>query len=99
VTDYGYVILAPRAAITFRWNFSKDVRFSEELEFIPFLLAPTTGRLIMNNTTKLNARLTEFLSLTTAIVVNYDSTPPEGAGGLKRKDTDVALTVGLEATF
>lgn len=99
VTDYGIVILAPRIAITFRWNFSKDVRLTEELEFIPFLLAPTSGRLLVNNNTKLNARLTENLALTTAVLVNADTSPPEGTGGLKRKEIDVALTVGLEASF
>jgi hypothetical protein len=99
VTDYGIVLLAPRAALTFRWNFSKDVRFSEELEFIPFVLAPTAGRLLINNTTKLNARLTETLALTTAVLVNFDSMPPAGSGGLLRKNTDVALTVGVEAAF
>jgi putative salt-induced outer membrane protein YdiY len=99
VNPYGIIILAPRAAVTFRWGFSKDVRISEEIEFIPFVLAPALGRLLINNTTKLNARLTENLSLSTAFVLNFDSQPPEGAGGLKRKETDVALTVGLEAAF
>ncbi len=99
VANYGIIILAPRAAVTFRWAFSKDVRLSEELEFIPFVLAPNAGRLLINNNTKLNARLTETLSLSTALLINFDSMPPEGAGGLKRKETDVALTVGLEAAF
>jgi len=99
VTNYGIILLAPRAAIAFRWAFSKDVRLSEDLEFIPFVLAPTAGRLLINNTTKLNARLTENLALTTAVLVNFDSQPPEGSGGLKRKETDVALTVGVEAAF
>ncbi len=99
VTDYGIVILAPRAAITLRWSFSKDVRLTEELEFVPFLLAPTLGRLLINNNTKLSARLTENLSLNTAVLVNFDSMPPQGSDGLTRKETDVALTVGLEANF
>ncbi len=98
VDVYGIVILAPRIAATFRWSFSKDVRITEELEFIPFLLSPTLGRLLINNNTKLNARLTEGLSLTTALMVNFDSMPPK-AGDLDRKTTDVALTVGLEASF
>lgn len=99
VTDYGIVLLAPRAAITLRWSFSKDVRLTEELEFIPFLLAPTSGRLLLNNNTKLSARLTENLALNTGILVNFDSMPPVGADGSTRKQTDVALTVGLEANF
>lgn len=96
---YGIIILAPRAAVTFRWNFSKDVRFTEEIEFVPFLLDPTLGRLLINNNTRLSARLTESLALTTAVLLNFDSMPPKGAGGLTRKPTDVALTVGLEASF
>ena len=99
VTDPRIVILAPRAAVTFRWNFSKDVRFSEELEFIPYLLAPTSGRLLINNNTKLSARLTEYLALTTGLLINFDSMPPVGADGSTRKNTDVALTVGLDAAF
>lgn len=99
VADYGIVILAPRAALTFRWSFSKDVRLTEELEFIPFVLAPTSGRLLINNNTKLSARLTENLALQTSVLVNFDSQPPVGSGGLTRKTTDVALTVGLEASF
>ena len=97
--DYGIVILAPRAAITMRWSFSKDVRITEELEFIPFLLQPAAGRLLLNNLTKLNARLTETLSVNTSILVNFDSQPPLGADGLARKTTDTAMTVGVEANF
>lgn len=99
VSPYGIIILAPRIAAQFRWAFSKDVRISEEIEFIPFVLAPTAGRLLINNTTKLNARLTESLSLSTSFLLNFDSIPPEGAGGVKRKETDIALTVGVEAAF
>lgn len=102
VTDPRIVILAPRIALAFRWAFSKDVRLSEDLEFIPFLLAPTSGRLLINNTTKLNARLTETLSLATSLLINFDSQPP-GNGPVPaptdRRTTDVALTVGIEAAF
>lgn len=90
-------ILAPRAAIAFRWAFSKDVRLAEDLEIMPFLLQPTPGRLLINNTTKLNARLTETLSLSTALLINFDSSPPVSVPA--RKNTDVALTVGVEAAF
>jgi hypothetical protein len=100
IDPYGVIILAPRAALTFRWGFSKDVRVSEELEFIPYVLAPTAGRLLINSTTKLNARLTERLSLASSLLVNYDSMPPNGgAGSTPRLPTDVALTVGVEAAF
>jgi hypothetical protein len=95
IDPYGLVILAPRAALAFRWGFSKDVRVSEELEFIPFLLSPSAGRLLINSTTKLNARLTESVSLATSLLINFDSTPP----GTGKKPTDIALTVGVEAAF
>ncbi len=99
IDPYGVAILAPRAALAFRWAYSKDVKFSEEIEFIPFLLAPDLGRLLINNTTKLNARLTENLSLATSLLINFDSSPPQPATGSPRLPTDVALTVGVEAAF
>jgi hypothetical protein len=100
IDPYAIAILAPRAAVAFRWAFSKHVRVSEELEVIPFLLAPDLGRLLINNTTKLNARLTESVSLSLNFLMNFDSSPPQPpASGLQRKQTDVALTVGVEAAF
>ncbi len=99
VDPYGVIILAPRAAFTFRWGFSEHVRFSEEFEVIPYVLAPELGRVLINSTTKLNARLTETLSLATSLLLNYDSKPPVPTGGAPRKELDVALTVGVEAAF
>lgn len=97
VDPYAIVILAPRAAVTFRWAVNKNMRLSEELELMPFLLEPTAGRLLVNSTTKLNAKLTESVSLVTSLLVNYDSKPPPSAS--RRLSTDVALTVGVEAAF
>jgi len=99
VDTYGVVILAPRAALALRWALSENLRFSEEIEFIPFLLAPDLGRLLINNTTKLNARLTQSLSLALNLLINYDSKAPKAAGGADRVPTDVAFTVGIEAAF
>ncbi len=96
---YGAAILAPRAALTFRWGFNQYVRFSQELEVIPYVLAPYLGRTLLNSTTKLNARLTQNLSLATSLLLNYDSAPPQAVGGPARKELDAALTVGVEATF
>jgi putative salt-induced outer membrane protein YdiY len=97
VDPYGVVILAPRGALAFRWAFSNDVRFSEEIEFMPYLLASSAGRLLINNTTKLSARITESVALTTSLLVNYDSEPPQSTPA--RVSTDVALTAGVEASF
>ena len=97
VDPYGVPILAPRVAGTFRWSLNKHLRLSEELEFVPFLLAPVSGRLLINNTTKLNANVTETVALTAALVINYDSMPPPSTPA--KLTTDVALTVGVEAAF
>lgn len=99
IDPYGAVVLAPRAALTFRWGFNDYVRFSEEFEVIPYVLDPYLGRTLLNSTSKLNAKLTSNLSLATALVLNFDSKPPQAAGGVARKQLDAALTVGLEATF
>ena len=48
--------------------------------------------MLINSTTKLNARLTENLSLSTAFLLNFDSQPPVAADGTRRKETDIALT-------
>lgn len=99
ITPYGAVVLAPRAALTFRWGFNDYVRFSELFEVIPYVLDPYLGRTLLNSTTQLSARLTANLSLTTSLVLNFDSKPPQAAGGVARKTLDAALTVGIEATF
>jgi hypothetical protein len=95
----GIPILSPRAALTFRLGFGRYARFSEELEVMPSLLAPTAGRVLLNNTAKVNANLTGALSLAVALLVSYDSSPPQTASGPQRLPTDVALTAGLELTL
>ncbi len=101
IDPYGVPILAPRGGLYFRWAFNKYVRFSEEIEFIPYVLAPDAGRLLINNTTKLSSRITEFLALTAGVIVNYDSKPPQVAPppAPQRLSTDVTLTAGLDAVF
>lgn len=97
IDPYAIVILAPRAALALRWAPNEHVRFSEDCEAIPSVLAPTLGRLLVNSTTKLTARLTESVALATALVVNYDSMPPPSTP--PKLSTDIALTAGLEASF
>jgi len=85
-------LLGPRIGVIFRYALNKHVKFSEEAEFIPNLLG--ASRFIVNSTTKLNARLTETLSISASFLVNFDSAPAAG-----KRDTDTALTIGLEAAF
>jgi hypothetical protein len=106
VNPYSIVILAPRIAATFRYGFNKFVRFSNELEVIPFLLGEF--RMLLNNNMKLNARLTENLSIAIAWLLNVDTLPPGTSNGPAgpapgtmgtRLPIDSALTVGFDATF
>lgn len=85
-------LIAPRIGAVFRYAMSKDIRFSEEIEFLPNVLGQ--ARVLVNNTTKLNARLTESLSISAAFVANFDSAPAAG-----NKDLDTSLALGLEAAF
>lgn len=101
VDPYGIIILAPRAAVSFRWGINKHVKFSQELEFIPFLLAPDFGRLLLNSTTKFNARITENLALQFGVLLAYDSKPPGPAQGTAgaRLPLDASITGGVELAF
>lgn len=85
-------LVAPRAGLVFRYALNKEIRFSEELEFLPNLAG--AARFLLNSNSKLNARLTESLSIAASFLVNYDSSP---AGG--KRPLDTALTLGLEAAF
>lgn len=86
------VTLGPRVAATARTAPSKRFRLSEEAEFIPMVLGPS--RYLINSTTKVNARITDGLSFVAALLVAFDSLPAPG-----KKDTDLTLTMGLEAVF
>lgn len=85
-------LVAPRIAAVFRYAMSKDIRFTEEVEFLPNVLGQS--RVLVNNTTKLNARLTESLSVSAAFIANFDSSPAAG-----KKDLDTSLALGVEAAF
>lgn len=95
VNPYEIWILAPRVAATFRWALNKNFRISEEFEALPFMLPPTTGRFIINSNTKLNARITESVSLTLGFLLNVDTQPPKAT----LRPYDYALTAGAEAQF
>lgn len=101
VDPYGIIILAPRAAVTLRWGINKHVKFSQEFEFIPFLLAPDFGRLLMNSNTKFSARITESLALQFGVLLAYDSKPPGPAQGSPgaRLPLDASITGGVELAF
>ncbi|MBL8920477.1 MAG: DUF481 domain-containing protein [Myxococcaceae bacterium] len=95
VAPYEVPILAPRVAATFRWALNKNFRVSEDFEVLPFMLPPTAGRFLINSNTKLNARITEAISLSLGFLINIDTQPPKAS----LRVYDYALTAGAEAAF
>lgn len=95
VAPYEVPILAPRVAATFRWALNKNFRVSEDFEVLPFMLPPSTGRFLINSNTKLNARITEAVSLSLGFLLNIDTQPPKAS----LRVYDYALTAGAEAAF
>lgn len=85
-------LVAPRAALAFRYAVNDAVTFTQDAEVMPNITG--TGRVLVNSMTKVNARLFANVSLGVGFAVRYDSAPAAG-----RVPTDTALTVGLEAAL
>ncbi|MHB8873844.1 MAG: DUF481 domain-containing protein [Myxococcaceae bacterium] len=85
----GVDMVAPRLGLAFRYALSHGIIFTEDAEVLPNVLGD--GRVLVNSTSKIAARLTESLALGVSFVVNHDSLPAPG-----KVPTDTALTVGLE---
>jgi hypothetical protein len=101
ITPSAAPLLAPRANAAFRWAINGNFRFTEEVEFIPFVLSPSpaepAGRLLINSTTKVAAKIVDNVALAVGLLINYDSQPPPSTP--VRLNADFALTAGVEATF
>ena len=88
----GVTMIAPHFGLVFRYALNKGVHLSEEAEVMPNIVGDS--RVIFNSITKISAALNETFALNASYLVAYDSKP---AGG--KKDTDTALTLGVEANF
>lgn len=101
ITPSAAPLLAPRANGAFRWSPNGNFRFTQEIEFIPFVLSPSAlepaGRLLINSTTKVAATIVENIALAVGLLINYDSQPPPSTPA--RLNADFALVAGIEATF
>jgi putative salt-induced outer membrane protein YdiY len=86
------LMVAPRVGLVFRYGMNKHIHFSEEAEILPNIVGDS--RFLLNSTTKLNARLTDSLSISLSFLVTHDSAP---AGN--KRPTDTALSLGVEASF
>lgn len=95
VTPYEIPLLSPRVALMGRWALNKSFRVSEEFEVLPYLLAPVTGRFLINSHTKLNARVTDVASISLGFLLSIDTTPPNPM----LRPYDYTLTAGADFVF
>jgi hypothetical protein len=82
-------LYAPRFGLAFRYSLSKEVGFLQDAEILPNVTGDS--RVLVNSLSKLTTRLAQSFSLAVGFTVAFDSSPALG-----KKDTDTALTVGLE---
>src|SRR4051812_31525324 len=82
-------VVAPRLGAFFRYSFSKNAFFTEEVSELLNLSGETRNLFV--STSKFSARLTEKLALGVGFMFSNDSVPPPA-----KVNTDTALTVGLE---
>ena len=85
-------VVAPRAAVIFRYMLTDGVTFGEDFEVL--LNVIEVKRFWVNSSTKILVRLTNVFSVSTALTFKYDSEPAEDAQKL-----DTALSLGLDAVF
>ena len=85
-------VVAPRAAVTFRYMLTDGVTFGEDFEVL--LNVIEVKRFWVNSSTKILVRLSNIFSVSTALTFKYDSEPAEGAQKL-----DTTLSLGLDAVF
>ena len=85
-------IVAPRAGAAFRYAFSKDVIFTEEVSAALNVVDQT--RLLFSSTSKFATHLTQKVALGVSFVLTDDTAPAPGKVSL-----DTATTIGLEVGF
>jgi len=85
-------VVAPRAALVFRYMLTDGVTFGEDFEVL--LNVIEAKRFWVNSTTRILVRLNQVFSVSTALTFRHDSAPPEGAQKL-----DTMLSLGLDAVF
>ncbi len=86
------VIVAPRAAISFKYALSKDVAFSEDVEVLPSVWGGS--RVLVNNASRVSARLAGAFQLGVTFALTHDSAP-----AASKKPTDTTLGVSVEYGF
>ena len=82
-------MISPRLGLAYKYGLTENVSFSEDAEVLPNIVGE--GRVLVNSSTRISARLTDSTSLGITFDVKHDSNPAQG-----KKSTDTALTVGLD---
>ncbi len=85
-------IVAPHLGVGYRYAVTKEIIFADDVDVVANLQGD--ARLLLTNTTKLSARLTNSLSFAVSFLLNYDSAPPP-----QKVSTDTALTIGIEVAL
>lgn len=88
------LLVAPRAALAFKYALTKTIVFTDDLEIMPNIVGPTAGRVLLNNTAKVSVRVWENFGFGVSWGIKYDSIPAKD-----RKPFDSALIASLDATF
>lgn len=85
-------LVAPKLGLGFRYMLNQHVVLVEEAEVMTNVMGDP--RVVVNSLTRINARLTESLSLSAGFQLSHDSLPAAG-----KKPTDTILSLGAELAF
>jgi putative salt-induced outer membrane protein YdiY len=85
-------IIAPHLGVAYKYAVSKEIAFSNDLDLSPNVL--DTVRVLLADTAKLAARLTETINLAVGFTLTWDSVPAQG-----KKEVDTATLISLEVAL
>jgi putative salt-induced outer membrane protein YdiY len=86
--------IAPRAALAFRYALNKNIFFTDDFEIMPTVAGASAGRLVLNNTAKLNVRVVANFGISASWGLKFDSKPATG-----NKELDNAVIGALDLSF
>ena len=85
-------IIAPHLGVAYKYAVSKEISFSNDLDLSPNVIDAV--RVLLADTAKLSARLTETINLAVGFRLTWDSIPAPG-----KKELDTATLISLEVAL
>ena len=82
-------IVAPHLGASYKYAISKEIQFSNDLDLTPNVINQV--RVLLADTAKVSARLTETVNLGVGFTLTWDSVPAPG-----KKELDTATLISLE---